>query len=534
MDAKFLVCVYFDGVILTTSVGCVFECRQQIAMRFNRNVLFDEMKARINAKIHRRCGRRISKIFYKFPVSTNPVKFVEMELVDDEDVETMVDLYCGNGSEKNAPIHLFAELVGMEQNASDEEDGAEEPRMVAPISYVDSESTMGGISIDLNITADVDMVGGEEEGAGEEEGGGDNWDEEVDSDADPDVDYVPDDIDAEDVNNDEGINASSVGEQMQRIVIHNNPGPHMSLIDPDAVYVSEFSEYPEIVHSHRLVVTSDDDELFIGQRFSCKEECVYAIKRYSMKISVDYKVSVSTPTIYVGECWKAAEGCNWRVRVAFIKSSQMWEIRKFVGPHICTSTRMTEDHGKLDSKTICTCIMPMAWVAKQMVMEQLYGDYDSSYNDLQGWIAAMRDVRVRATYFPVGYVDANNGGQQVDQIQAGHVFVEHVRDAMVVNRRLARSYGVDLRNRRCECRKFETLYYPCAHVVAACAKVNLDAEQYVDDVYTLERTLRVWENEFPVLPDLSTWEVPPITFELLPDAGLTRNPRGRPAVKQNS
>ncbi|XP_052487984.1 uncharacterized protein LOC128041723 [Gossypium raimondii] len=173
-----------------------------------------------------------------------------------------------------------------------------------------------------------------------------------------------------------------------------------------------------------------------------------------------------------------------------------------------------------------------------MAMEQLYGDYDSSYNELQGWIAAMQEY---------------NGGQQVDQIQAGHVFVEHVRDAMVVNRRLARSmnvemysrrletfqvtenigrrtrsYGVDLRNRRCECRKFKTLHYPCAHVVAACAKVNLDAEQYVDDVYTLECTLRVWENEFPVLPDLSTWEVPPITFELLPDAGLRRNPRGRP------
>ncbi|XP_016681874.2 uncharacterized protein [Gossypium hirsutum] len=291
--------------------------------------------------------------------------------------------------------------------------------MVAPISYVDSESTMGGIGIDLNITPDVDMVGGEEEGAGEEEGDGDHWDEDVDSDGDPDVDNVPDDIDDEDVKHDEGINASSVEEQMGRIVIHNNPGPHMSLIDPDAAYVAEFPEYPEIVHSHGLSVTSDDDEIFIGQRFSCKEECVYAIKQYSMKISVDYKVSVSTPTIYVGECWKAAEGCNWRVRAAFIRSSQLWDIRKFVGPHTCISTRMTEDHGKLDSKTICACIMPMvkdmptikvsvliaemqaqfqyrvsywkAWIAKQMAMEQLYGDYDSSYNKLQGWIAAMRE-----------------------------------------------------------------------------------------------------------------------------------------------
>ncbi|KAK5826406.1 hypothetical protein PVK06_021325 [Gossypium arboreum] len=91
-----------------------------------------------------------------------------------------------------------------------------------------------------------------------------------------------------------------------------------------------------------------------------------------------------------------------------------------------------------------------------------------------------------------------------------------------------RSYRVDLRYRQCDCRRFQTLHYPCAHVVAACAKVNLNVEQFVEDVYTLNRTLRVWENEFPVLPDLSTWKVPPITFELVPDRGLRRNPRGRP------
>ncbi|PPD89984.1 hypothetical protein GOBAR_DD13082 [Gossypium barbadense] len=140
-----------------------------------------------------------------------------MEVVNDEDVETMVALYCGNESDKNAPIHLFAELAGMEKNedlnASDEEHGAQEPWMVAPISYIDNESTMGGIGIDLNITPDIDVVGGEEEG------GSDHWDEEVDSDSDPDVDDVPDDIDDEDVNNDENIDASLVGEQMQRILM---------------------------------------------------------------------------------------------------------------------------------------------------------------------------------------------------------------------------------------------------------------------------------------------------------------------------
>ncbi|PPD87870.1 hypothetical protein GOBAR_DD15184 [Gossypium barbadense] len=185
-----------------------------------------------------------------------------MKLVDVEDVETMVALYCGNESDKNALVHLFVELAGMEENedvnAYGEEHRAQEPWMVAPISYVDSESTIGGIGIDLNITLDIDVVGGEEEG------GSDHYDEEVDSDSDLDVDDVPDDIDDEDVNNDGNINASSIGNQMRRILLYNNLGPHMSLIDPDAAYVAEFPEYPEIVHPHRLSVNSNHEDLFIG------------------------------------------------------------------------------------------------------------------------------------------------------------------------------------------------------------------------------------------------------------------------------
>ncbi|PPR85764.1 hypothetical protein GOBAR_AA34938 [Gossypium barbadense] len=104
-----------------------------------------------------------------------------------------------------------------------------------------------------------------------------------------------------------------------------------------------------------------------------------------------------------------------------------------------------------------------------------------------------------------------------------HVLIEYVRDAMVANHRMARSmnvevysrrnetfrvtetigrqtgipprsYGVNLRNRRCDCRRFQTLHYPCAHVVAACAKVLLNVDQFIDEVYTLEHTLRSLHN----------------------------------------
>ena len=92
----------------------------------------------------------------------------------------------------------------------------------------------------------------------------DPCDQEVDSDTNPDVDDIPDDIDDEDMNDDRNIKASSIGNQMRHIVIHNNPGPHMSLIDPNVAHEAEFLEYPEILPAHRLAVNSEHEVLLVG------------------------------------------------------------------------------------------------------------------------------------------------------------------------------------------------------------------------------------------------------------------------------
>ncbi|XP_040967943.1 uncharacterized protein [Gossypium hirsutum] len=492
-----------------------------------------------------------------------------------------------------------------------------------------------------------------------------------------------------------------------------------------------------------------------------------------MKLSIDYKVSKSAPTLYVGECWRADVGCGWRIHAAFIQWTQQWQIRKLEGRHTCTVARMSQDHRKLDAKSICNCIMPLvkdsriipvstliadmqtrfqyrvsyrkAWWAKQMAMQQLYGDWDGSYNELQSWISAKVEyvpgtvvdlqtlpyrgpngelelgkrvfrrlfwtfdpcVRAFSHYKPVVQVDgtwlygkytqilliavAQNGHgnvlpivfaivesenseswayfirnlrrhvvrhdniciisdrskglvaairqsevlwrsvycirhiavnfhneyknkdwrkrivnmgyelephrfrhklarletdmagckpsltqwlssmeplatlmpkmglKQAKQLEAGHLYIEKIRDAMKDNTQRARlmnvelysrnletfrvteyisrrsgipprSYGVDLRNRRCEYGMFQALRYLYAHVVAACATYSLNVEQYIDDVYKLERTLRIWGNEFPVLRDISTWEVQSPAFEMLPDRSLRRRVKGRPTI----
>ncbi|PPR80995.1 hypothetical protein GOBAR_AA39721 [Gossypium barbadense] len=132
-----------------------------------------------------------------------------MELVDDEDVETMFALYCGTRSNQNAPIQLFAELAGVEPiedpTPLGEKHGAQESCMMVLISYVDSQSTIHEINIDLNATPETDVVGDDVYHSS------DPSYHEVDSDSDPDVDEVLDDIDNEGVNEDGNVNVSSVG-----------------------------------------------------------------------------------------------------------------------------------------------------------------------------------------------------------------------------------------------------------------------------------------------------------------------------------
>ncbi|PPS02454.1 hypothetical protein GOBAR_AA18218 [Gossypium barbadense] len=141
----------------------------------------------------------------------------------------MIAIYCGNQSDQDAPIQLFA-----------------------------NESIIREIDIDLNVAPDIDVVGDDGYDSS------DPCDYEVDSNSDLDVGEVPGDIDDKDVNDNGNINASSVGNRIRRIVIHNNPGVHMSLIDPDMTHVVEFLKYPDILSAHRLAVDSDIEELFVG------------------------------------------------------------------------------------------------------------------------------------------------------------------------------------------------------------------------------------------------------------------------------
>ncbi|KAH1098462.1 hypothetical protein J1N35_015383 [Gossypium stocksii] len=265
------------------------------------------------------------RLFYKFLVSTDPLKFSKMELEDDDNLGTMIAIYCPSEIENPNPIELFAKIakqdriqvvilarqhsrIDFDLNISWEDQSGFGRSMLT----LENLNT-GGCSYNiLNLCPHLE-IHLEVLATIEDSDKGSNNDDQSHRDpnddfSDPDLDDIPEDIDEEEPMEGENANPYSTGNTGPGIVIRNNPRSFMIDVDPDAA--REFPEYTNIVPAHLLDEEFGDEELFVGQQFHNKKDCLHAIKQLSLKLGVDYKVTKSTQSLYVGECWKASSGCK--------------------------------------------------------------------------------------------------------------------------------------------------------------------------------------------------------------------------------
>ncbi|PPD98211.1 hypothetical protein GOBAR_DD04758 [Gossypium barbadense] len=253
----------------------------------------------------------------------------------------MVALYCPTERVNTEPIQLFAELADVDPiedvTSLRQQYGVEDLCTEVPRMFFNMRSFMHGFDIDLNVGC-ADQYGGGatstwaknphhvrlqihpvviETDVHGEDGSNNNChsDHESEDFSDPDVDEVSDGTDDEGAD-DENDYAISLGNPSHGIVIRNNRGAHISIVDPDTAYAFEFPKYPNIIPTHLMLVDPELEELFVGQRFVSKDNCIIVIKWYSMKVLVDYKVAT-------------------------------------------LNRQYMLDHLKLDLKTMCNCILPM-------------------------------------------------------------------------------------------------------------------------------------------------------------------------------
>ncbi|XP_057739618.1 uncharacterized protein LOC130956597 [Arachis stenosperma] len=187
----------------------------------------------------------------------------------------------------------------------------------------------------------------------------------------------------------------------------------MRSLDLEAMHAPEFPQYVNAAELPLLL----DGEFTVGMEFSSREAVIKAMKDYTVRRGVDYRVHESEPTTFYAKCTQYGAGCDWLIRVSKMSRKFCWEIRRYNGSHTCTRATISQDHSKLDSNTVAKAIKPLvevdpsmrvksviaevqskfnytisyrkAWLAKQKAVESIFGGWEASYEALPIWFEAM-------------------------------------------------------------------------------------------------------------------------------------------------
>ncbi|RYR59575.1 hypothetical protein Ahy_A05g025472 [Arachis hypogaea] len=187
----------------------------------------------------------------------------------------------------------------------------------------------------------------------------------------------------------------------------------MRSLDLEAMHAPEFPQYVNATELPLLL----DGEFTVGMEFSSREAVIKAMKDYTIRRGVDYRVHESEPTTFYAKCTQYDAGCDWLIRVSKMSRKFCWEIRRYNGSHTCTRATISQDHSKLDSNTVAEAIKPLvevdpsirvksviaevqskfnytisyrkAWLAKQKAVESIFGGWEASYEALPIWFEAM-------------------------------------------------------------------------------------------------------------------------------------------------
>ncbi|RYR13637.1 hypothetical protein Ahy_B04g070530 isoform O [Arachis hypogaea] len=353
---------YFGQILLQTSEGVKFICDNPLDVVIPFIISFEELKGLICEKIDSERAKKISCVLYRYPLPVfgRFVQFQTRYVTDEASMQEMFPMYIEN----RAQISFIELYVEFEQSETD--------RNILREDYnSDSEE---------EFESNYECVGAD----GVEAHG--------DGTMDPDV--------------------TEVADALANDMPFAEPS-FMRVLDLEAMHVPE---YPEYMTAAEVPIVADG-EFAVGMEFSSREAVIKAIKEYSIRRSVDYRVYESEPLTFYAKCTQYGSGCDWLIRVSLISRKYCWVIRRYNGTHTCTRATISQDHSKLDSITIAEAIKSLveadpslkvksviaevqskfnytvsyrkAWLAKQRAVEKIFGGWEASYEALPIWFEAM-------------------------------------------------------------------------------------------------------------------------------------------------
>ncbi|KAL5153972.1 Alpha/beta hydrolase domain-containing protein 17A [Glycine soja] len=388
--------LYFNGRVYEETDGVIFEGSKK-AIQIKRGISFNALKKKL-------------EISYRFLVSR---KYVALQICDDEDVETMLEcfqqqnqisvleLYIEKDVVGGSMFHFANSLTSCRNNLSNNE--AQPPTNV---------SNLHG-----------------------------------DEDDDDDDDYlVSNSYVEESLEEDDSVDGISdidneVTDMIQPVrIVHPTEGVQL-IENPfwnDALHYNNINwSHPDEEDICGLEMPSTfnvGQELYVGMDFDTKDAIKNALKQYAMKVHQTFKVVESKLNKYIVCCLnKSVEcPCLFYMRAILSKKIDSWKVTQWGGPHTCLKMTMTQDHEKLDSDLIATCVVGMiredpsikvsliqerinsefsykvsykkAWLAKQKAIALEYGDWEESYAKLSSWLTHMQN-HSPGSYFQILHED---------------------------------------------------------------------------------------------------------------------------------
>ncbi|RYR37533.1 hypothetical protein Ahy_A09g042411 [Arachis hypogaea] len=155
----------------------------------------------------------------------------------------------------------------------------------------------------------------------------------------------------------------------------------MRALDLEAMHVPEFPEYMTVE-----VPIVADGEFGIGMEFSSREAIIKAVKEYTIRRSVDYRVYESEPMTFYAKCTQyGATISQDHSKLDSITIAEAIKLLVEADPSIKVKSVIAE----VQSKFNYTVSYWKAWLAKQRAVEKIFGGWEASYEALPIWMEAM-------------------------------------------------------------------------------------------------------------------------------------------------
>ncbi|RYR46648.1 hypothetical protein Ahy_A07g032407 [Arachis hypogaea] len=255
MDDRVLLKVYYHGhILLQTAEGVEFVCENLLDVVIPFTLSFKELKYVICEKMDSQISRRISCILYRNPISVfgGFIQFQTKYVIDEASMQDMFSVYMKTRSQMSF-IELYIEFKQSEADRNIE------------LKNYNSDSE------EFESNYECLDPGGDEDQT-------------------------------------DGTMQADVAE-VANALVNQHPfvePTFMRSLDLEVMHTPEFFQY---MNAAELPVVADG-EFIVGMKFSSREAVIKAMKDYTIRRDVDYRVYESKPTTFYAKCTQYGAGCD--------------------------------------------------------------------------------------------------------------------------------------------------------------------------------------------------------------------------------